>query len=501
MYDQDVEYHLPSLPRTGYEHIDLGLSEASSQNYLAYRALPDPITQRLYASTTNTMTPPGQALSPEFSFWTVASAYSVDSYLRTAVDKYIHLISKEGWTIKGQDQGAVDYVNLRLRLLQITSGVTFDALLRDIEYSIILFANAMIVRQAFKGKTPIPGLKINPVKGSKMKPVGGFFPVHPGLLLPVVDTNGVFTEWRFMIGGAIRATFTPDQVIHFTFNKPPTTLFGQPFFLPALEDIRTYRQLEWLVVALLNRYIHPLIHVRKGIDPSGKIVAKVEKRDIDETDALIKNMAPDGLIVTGPDVSINVQGVESQAIRAEGYLDAWRKRIFAGLSVSDIAMGEATSGSRSTADAITAEMHDMAKAIQMRIAQVINEQIVFYFLLEGGFDPITNKDVAYFEYNTIAIDEEIKRRNQTLAEWQSGAICEDELRSDLGRQPMTDQQRELTFPMLYGSQSAADAGQDNKLTTMSKGPARAVAAKSKPQNQHGTKSSPKGPPVAPPPKK
>ena len=474
-----MDYQLPLLPRTGFDNIDRNLTEApASQNYLAYRPLEDPIVQRLSSSTQNVMTAPGQMLSPEFNVFTVASAYSADSYLRTAIDKYIHLVAKEGWTIRGQDAAAIEYVNLRLRLLQITSGVTFESLLRDIEYSLILFANAMLVRQPFKGKNPIPGLKLNPSKG-KLKPSGGFFPVHPGLLLPVVDMNGVFVEWRFVIGGAIRAIFDPQDVIHFTFNKPTSTLFGLPFFLPALEDIRTYRQLEWLTVALLNRYIHPLIHVRKGIDGNGKVVSKVERKDIDATDALIKAMAPDGLIITGPETDISVHGVESQAIRAEGYLEAWRKRIFAGLAVSDIAMGETTATTRSTADAITAEMHDMAKAFQARIAQVINDQIIFYFLLEGGFDPIANDDVARFAYNTIAIDEEIKRRTEVIAEWQNGLLAEEEARRELDHEPMTDEQRGTTYPSLYGNV----ANQDLRNTTQ---------AATKPTNQHGTKSSPGG---------
>lgn len=469
----DTSIKLQALPRTGYNHIDTGFDEAPKPtNFAVYRPVPSPIDRKILSSTSGAEAQSNQATTPEFDIWTVASAYSIDSYLRTAVDKYINLVSKEGWVVKGNNKQAIDYLKLRLRLLKITCGVSFEQVLRDIEYCTILFANAFLVRVPFKGANPLPGMKLD----TKGKTTGGLFPVHPGLMQPYIDDVGKVIEWRFVVAGEDRAIFKPEDIIHVAFNKPTNTLFGIPFFIPVLEDIRTYRQLEWLTVALLNRYLHPLIHVRKGIDASGKIVSNVHPSDISELDTLIKSMAPDGLLVTGPDVKVDVHGVESQAIRAEGYLEAWRKRIFAGLAVSDIAMGEGTAGTRSTADAITAEMHDMAKAIQMRIMETVNSDVVYTLLLEGGFDPINNEDEAHIEYNSIATDEDIKKKSQVINEWQNGLITETEARKALGRQELTDEERQYTFKSLYGTGA----------------PNGTISSILQPQNGNGTKASPAG---------
>jgi len=469
---------------TGYDEIDRGFQTEApkSTNLLTYKALSDPIDTKLGSVRTGSMAQPGQVVLADFDFWTIANAYYLDSYLSSAIDKYIHLVSKEGWEIKGKNTQAVDYIKLRLRMHQITSDKTFEALLSDIEFTTVLFANAFLIKVPFKGTNPIPGLKLTPF--GKAKPVGGYFTVHPGMLQPVVTDKGIIESWVYSVAGQERARFKPEEVIHIAYGKAPNTLYGQPYFLAAIEDIRSYRQLEYLTVMLINRYIHPIIHVRKGIDGSGKIITgrTIESEDIQETDQLLRDMTVDGILVTPPDVDIKVLGVESQALRAEGYLDIWRKRVFAGLATSDTAMGETPAGEKS----ITEVMHDMAKAFQKVIAQTINSQIIFQMLFEGGFDPIQNEDEAHFEYNSISLDEDIKEKTEYIAEWFSGALTLDEYREFLGKEPLVDADLAKTYFAISASlaaqygpqvQSPAQGTTDNKL---------------RPAGIAGTKSSPKG---------
>lgn len=479
------------LPRTGFGTIDLMPTEANISAVVLYDQLPNPIDRKLSSSRGAISAQAGQPISAEFDFWTLASASYVDSYISTGIDKYMNLVPKEGWRIKGKNRGAVDYINQRLRLLRITCGTTFNALLREIERNIIQFSNAFVIKVPFKNKTPIPGLKVIPVGKSKST-IGGLYVVHPGLMKAELDDKGRIKAWLYTVGGEERKRFKPEEVIHITYKRPTNALYGQPFYLQVIEDVRTYRQLEWLTVALINRYLHPIIHVRKGRRPDGSY-SNTGDDGISATDALLKSMRPDGVMVTPPDVEIDVHGIESQALRIDGYLSGWRKRIFAGLVSSDVAMGEASAGTRSTADAITAEMHDMARAIQLVIAEAINSDIIFNFLLEGGFDPITNPDEAHFEYNDVALEENIKRRNQILQEWLNGLITEEEARDELGRDPMDDSQRETTFPNLYGAIAVAAIGAQNAQQDDPAAPAKkAVDNKTRPAGRYGKKSSPGG---------
>lgn len=455
----------PTLLPTGFENIDHRFTEApKAANYIGFKQFASPSDTKLVSSKRATEVSYGQPIASEFDFWTIATAYYADSYLRTAIDKYVHLVMREGWTIKGKNAQAVEYIKLRLRLLKLTSGITFEQLLTETVANVVLFSNAFLVRVPFKGTNPIPGLKLKLSTG--MKGIGGLFPVHPGLMRPVVkDLNGAIQEWQLYIGGSARATFKPEDILHFAFNRTSNTLYGQPFFLPALEDIRTYRQLEWQTVMLINRYLHPLIHVRKGITPDGKWTARTtDDAVVQATEALIRDVTPDGVLVTGPDTDVKVHGVESQALRIEGYLSSWRNRIFAGLNTSAIAMGEAGAGTRATADAITVEMQDTGKGFQHTVAGPINAYIVEQFLLEGGFDPYVNEDEAHFEFNPISLDERMKRENATIQLWLNNLLGEDEAREEIGRQPMDDTTRATTYGNQYG---APDPGQvadnDNKV--------------------------------------
>ena len=424
---------------TGYEHIDTGMTEARPPStWLSFKPIDTPIIVRLNTTRSDSMALPGIWLYAETDFWALANAHAVDSFLSTSLDKHMNLIAKEGWEIKGTDPKAMQYIKQRLALLRATTGITFQKLLTDVEYSLVLFGNAYLIKVPFKSKNPVPGMKLTPLKGQK--PIGGIFTVHPARLDAVLDGVGNLDHWAFMVIGAQWATFAKDDVVQFKVNCPPDYTYGQPFYLPALEDIRTYRQLEWLTVMLMNRYLHPLVHVRKGVDPSGKHLYQVTDAAIQKTASMLESASADGVFVTGPDVEISVKGMESQALRAGEYLDMWKDRCLTGLNTSGPAMGETKAGVRVTADTITASMHDTTLMFQRRIAATLNSDVIYYWLIEGGFDPITHPDCAYFIYNSVALDEDIKKRNQHIQEWFSGATTHEEYRAAIGRQPLTKKQ-------------------------------------------------------------
>jgi hypothetical protein len=178
-------------------------------------------------------------------------------------------------------------------------------------------------------------------------------------------------------------------------------------------------------------------------------------------------------------VSIDVKGIEGQALNADSYLKTWRSRVFAGLCVSEVVMGDASQSNRSTSDTLTEGMHETAQTFQKVISETINKEIIFRWLLEGGFDPISKEDEAFFAYNTIEIDVQIKKSNQVLQEWLMDATTEDEMRHALGRDPLTTATRAKTHTNLYPAmdKSAQVGTIDNKT---------------RPEGRYGKKPSPDG---------
>jgi len=479
-----------SFEETGIGGLDYYITEAKTDT-AKFVPIKSPIDTVLVSSQRATAIQADQPVDPDFDFLYIAKSYDVDSYIRTAVDKYIYLVGKEGWRITGIDPAAVDYIKQRLRILPFSSGITFDAAVYEMKMNLILFGNSFTIKGRFSKAIPIPGLKIEPV--NKEKPLGALFPANPIFIKPKFNDTGQITGWAYIVDGSEKAVFKPNDVIHITFNKVSNTVYGKPYFLPVMEDIKTYRQLEWLTVMLMNRYLHPLYHFRKGVFPDGK-VGKATEADIAKLEEEIRKMNADGVLVTGPDVDIQVKGAESQSIRAEGYMIQWRKgRIYPGMRVSDLVMGENTSATRSTGDTITAEMHDLASAFQGIIQAAINKEIVTPMLLEGGFDVVTQESPAHFEFRPLSLEESMKRNNDTTQLWLNNMITEEEMRVKLLMPALSDSDRQNTFKNLYGAP-------DTETTTDSPTTGKAVGNKTQPDGRRGKKTSPGGKAV-PPPKK
>jgi hypothetical protein len=477
------------LDDTGIGTLDYIFTEAKT-DLATFAQIKDPIDSRLISSQRASVVQAGQAITSPIDFVSISKAYDSDSYVRTAVDKYVYLVGKEGWRITGKDKAAVEYINTRLRAFQFASGTSFDSALYSAKMNLILFGNSFLVKGRFSKTNPIPGLKIT---ATKQKPIGSLFPAHPSFLQPAFDELGNVSYWSYVAGGGEKAQFKPQDIIHIVYNRISNTVYGAPYFLPSLEDIRTYRQLEWLTVMLVNRYLHPLYHARAGISPDGK-VSKTTEQDVATLRDTIKGSTADGFLVTGPNVDIQVKGAESQALRVEGYMTTWRKgRIYPGMRVSDLVMGENTSASRTTGDTVTAEMHDQALAFQKIIQNAINTEVIVPMLLEGGFDVLKQDAPAIFEYKPISFDDTMRRHNDMTQLWLNSMVTENEMREALQMPAITDQERTQTFSALHGKAAVA-------TTTTSPTTGDTTANKVQPAGRQGKKTSPGGK-VVPPVKK
>jgi hypothetical protein len=193
-------------------------------------------------------------------------------------------------------------------------------------------------------------------------------------------------------------------------------------------------------------------------------------------------------VVTPPGHKINIVGAESHALRGEGYMALLKQRVFTGLGVSQVAMGEGDSTAAGSADAQTASMHNKAKYYHFGLAAMLTHFVLFELLMEGGFDPINPQDCAHWKWRDFEVETQIKRENNEIQKWINDGTDHDEFRRALGLKPMTEEQLRKTYTYLFAipegealQQAKADAA----------GAVAAVKAKNSPSNQHGTRSGPK----------
>ena len=179
------------------------------------------------------------------------------------------------------------------------------------------------------------------------------------------------------------------------------------------------------------------------------------------------------------------------------------------MGIPAILFGRGDTSNRSTGDNMTSEMSDRIKAMQRTIEATVNDFLIKELLLEGGYDPVLNPDDAViFRFKENDVDSMIKMQTHTIYKFEHNAITEDEMRYDLGLDPITDRSllnRELaaataisTAKQTTGlsgnggsSSSSSGSSQSSKNRSKSNEGSKETNNKQQPQNQHGTKTSPK----------
>lgn len=409
-----------------------------------------------------------------FDLLEIEKAYNTEAYVRQAIDKYIDLMFKAGWDIVGKNQNAVDYVKLRLAAIAEATKTPTKQLLIEIAEDLVLYHNAFLIKARQRGGsyTFPPGINAQGVGG--MDPVVGYFTLPVTTIEIARDSHGTVRRYKQEIGGSERPLeIRPENVVHMFIDKPKGRAYGVPFLWQALDDIKLLRQVEELVARLIYKDIFPLYQYQVGLPKEGY---EATDDEIDELREQIGELTIDGGIVVPERHNITTIGVKGKALDVSNYLKYFEQRVFTGLGVSETMMGRGDTTNRSTADNMTTEMHDRIKAYQTQMAMFIDEFIFNELLREGGFDPLLRpEDMVSFKFKEIDIENKIKTENQAIQKFTNNAITHEELRLELGMDPVTDEGR-LYFNMISTADAQAAANQaDNKA---------------RPENQSGKKQAP-----------
>jgi hypothetical protein len=397
---------------------------------------------------------------PAFDLTEVEKAYNTESYVRQAVDKYVDLTFKEGWLLKGKNVNSVDYIKARFRMLGIASGTPMDQFLLEMSEDLVKYSNVFIIKARAKaGSTPnIPGVRIAGIDGKQ--PVTAYFLLNPTTITIRRDKNGNIQKYKQTTSGQSPVEYNAEDIIHITYKKDRGYAFGQPIVTPCIDDIKALRDAEENVLRLIYQHLFPFYVYTVGLAQPGYEATDDEIEKVKDT---IQNMAVDGGMVVPERHNIEIK-TAAGAFDAAEYLQYFEKRVFTGLGVSEVQMGRGGTSNRSTSDTLSSEMHDRVKAFQKTLTRAIDFQIIYELLVEGGFDPLTNPDDdVSFVFNEIELDAVIKMQNHMIYKYEHNAVTEDEMRQELGMDPITD--RGQMFVNLVSGTLAANktAETDNKV--------------------------------------
>jgi len=430
---------------------------------------------------------------PLYDLQEIARAIDIEAYISTSVRKHREQILKEGYQISGQDQETVDYVNQRLFEFFLVSGVPFDEVLREFTTNLVQYASSFIVkvrdRKASTGRT-------YRWRDSWHEPIAAIFPMDPTTVGVQQNSLGHVTRWEQRVSdspGNQRNVkrYKPDEVVLATIDKKSGFVFGTPYILPVLDDVRTLRRIEEITEVLTQRHAFPWTHWKVGSDEFPALDLEDGTSEVDAVRGVIQSTPPEGGIVTDWRVTAEVLGMEGEAISLEPYLEYFEQRVMAGLRLSPQDLGR--SGS-SKADAVTISetLQDASKDFQDILSKAITYQLFVPLLLEGGFS-ITRENLVFLQFQLINREEERARQAHGNDLWLSGSISRTELRKDfLNKKELADEEREechieighkndIELAKIAAAAKAANAA---KSTTAAKNKS---ANKTRPRNQSGRK--------------
>ena len=360
----------------------------------------------------------------EYDLREIKAAAETDSYLRMAIKKYTELFIKSGYVFKGKNDEAVTYLEQRFRIMSYMSDQSFDLLMKETAYDLVKFSNAFWVKSRVE---KIPFIKATGIMKNEQV-VGGYFRVDPDSMQIKFDKKGQVIGYKQVTESGNEKKFDVDDVIHFTFDRDPGSVWGVPRWIAALEDIRILRKIEGDALSLLYRYALPMMHAKVGLQQAGM---QGTEKEVEDTRNVIEHTPPDGVLITTERVDMSMIGAEGNAVDMVPYLNYFENRVFTALNTSQAMMGRG--GSKQDADSMEEQIHNAVKDNQAMFATQFQHAVIAELLLEGGFNPILDdEDIVSLKFNEINLDTKVKLENHEVNLFQSNAITFEELRKELG---------------------------------------------------------------------
>ena len=424
----------------------------------------------------------GNWFKPEYDLEEISIAQDTDGYLFRAIKKKANRFLVSGFEIVGLNETYVSYIKKRIAEMESATSKPFAILLSETAYDLIRFSNCMWVKS--RNMKASSGKRRFLSTGREVDPVAGYFILPFETLYFKTKSNGEIKKVLQETPTGESKEFFPHDVIHFYDNKKPGFAMGTPELLPVLDDIALLRRLEENVEELIESNLFPLFHYTVGSDAFPERYGPDGKKETEVVREAIDYMPAGGVYVSDHRHTIKSVGSEGRALRIEGYLEYFKKRVFAGLGVSSVDMGEGDTANRATANVLSKSAIQDVEALQEIIRIFVEHSIFNELLLEGGFefDPFDPMKRVSIKFGAVDKEVKVKLENQSIQLFSNKLITLTEARKRIGEPPLEENQIADTYFELYEKPLA-----ELKTSIFGDGESENQAM---PENQFGKKNSP-----------
>jgi len=387
---------------------------------------------------------------PEWNFEEVDRAIQKESLLRRAIEKYVEQIWKNGFEFVGKNPNTVRYIRKRFRQIAQVSGITTLQLFQQIAFSLVAYANVIIVkRRSLKASG---GRVRQRFDGKELLPVAAYFVVSPTSIIVDKDQYGNVRRWKQKPSTFFAVSDTPewgpDNVIFFRDNTATDSqyFFAMPMAIPVIPDIKALRETEELALLQAIKFAIPRYHAKVG--ERDKPATQIE---IDNTAEYLDTLPSDAVIVTSSRVDIDNIASGDQVLDLDRYLEYWWNRILAGLGMSRVGFGQGNTANRNTAQIMAAEMQNTTIKFQQIIKDAVENYIIRELLLELGYteETLTEENMVYLHIPEIDLENKIKKENHVLNLFLSNLLTFDEARNEIGRDTLSDKEVQRLFAFMF----------------------------------------------------
>lgn len=427
----------------------------------------------------------------EYNLSTVANAYDTDSYFRRAVEKYVELIWKAGYSFYGKNPNAVAYIRKRFEQIALVTSIPTDQLFRDISYQLVQYSNVYISK--VRNTNASGGRPRVDFTGVIFQPIAGYFVEDSVSMYLAVKDNGDVIGYKQMMRGVYNMTtgstggypvgqhnsnyykvWKPANMIHMVHSRKPGIRVGTPMVMPVMDDIRALRRIEQNVELLVFQHTIPLFHYKIGSNDR-----PAQPDEIFTVRQTVERMPPNGCLVTPERHEIKAVGVEGALIDASPYLEYYKNRVLAGLGMSSVAMGEGGTSNKGTAIVLDKHLVNTTSMYQQVLKMYVDEFMIKELLAEGGFDTswVNEDNKVSIVFPPIDAEEQRTKENHYAQMYNQNAITEDEMRKEMGKEPLSDKDRKHLFVNLVSAKEKVAGATTKAINSGSN--------KNTPTNQHG----------------
>ncbi len=470
----------------------------------------------------------------KFKMTDMYTSYVGENLVKFSVDKYAEACVRNGFYIDSKNPLVTKYLNKRFKEFEIISKTPTTEMITDALMSIIMYGNCPLIlhrqKEASSGNeytrwdgqvmTPIASIytedfrkmligegpagrqryvridrNVDDVNFNSINPslfnlpkgtiYGDNLPLYAGYFGGFTGINNLFKTSSARRKQYI--VYEEDEVCHIRYHHVPGEKIAMPPFWPTMNDIDSLRRIEENIELLVYQYGHPIMHGKVGDDKK-----RGDQNEIDDLYAKIERMESNGFLVTDNRTMIEMIGAENQALRLDFYLMYFYRRVLTGLWLSEVTVGIGDTSNRSTANTLDKLSQEKVVELQNIFAQAM-QPIMLELIQEAGASiswAMLPENIPNFVFNPVDIEGLIKKEAHTLVKWQANMLTEDEMRRELGKEPLKDSERESTYTYLHSIPLAETSPKLDNTNPDNKASNKVNQKTLRPANQNGKKTGP-----------